>query len=369
MEEIITKLFRDLGLGEVTGQITPVSGGLMHRMFKVTSGGHDYAVKALNPEILARPDARANYARAESLEQILEEAGIPIVPAKGFGGKKMQECGGRFFYVFDWLDGSITDWEHTSVEQCYKAGNVLGRMHSIDPREAGNCEKDTSERDAFSNETGDFPEVEESHIEWEKLIAEAREKNSEIARIEKTGAEKESEADNHETAEYGIAELLLEKKDLLEHAERELNAARKKLPPIECISDEDMDPKNIMWKDGEPYVIDLECLDRGNPVSHVLQLALQWSGITIRKLDIAHVKSFFDGYFAAYDNGFRKYDEVFGLAYTWLEWLEYNISRALGRCADEDEQRMGIEEVRKTIERIGYIALMEKEIKELLAAI
>lgn len=43
----------------------------------------------------------------------------------------------------------------------------------------------------------------------------------------------------------------------------------------------------------------------------------------------------FEGYLEACDNGFRAYSEVFGLAYTWVEWLEYNIRRALGECMDE----------------------------------
>ena len=65
MESKIAKLFRELDLGEIETPILPVSGGLMHRMYKVVSEGHAYAVKALNPEILARPEARANYEKAE----------------------------------------------------------------------------------------------------------------------------------------------------------------------------------------------------------------------------------------------------------------------------------------------------------------
>ena len=76
--------------------------------------------------------------------------------------------------------------------------------------------------------------------------------------------------------------------------------------------------------------------------------------------------AFFDGYLEAYDNCFRAYSDVFGLAYTWVEWLEYNIKRALGACIDETERMMGISEVKNTIDRIKYIRSMEKEIKEAL---
>ena len=74
--------------------------------------------------------------------------------------------------------------------------------------------------------------------------------------------------------------------------------------------------------------------------------------------------AFFDSYLAAYDNCFRAYSDAFGLAYTWIEWLEYHIQRALGECADESERILGISEVKNTINRIKYIRDIEKEIKE-----
>lgn len=68
----------------------------------------------------------------------------------------------------------------------------------------------------------------------------------------------------------------------------------------------------------------------------------------------------------AIENCFRAYSGVFGLAYTWVEWFDYNIQRALGACIDEAERQMGISEVRNTVERIKYIRNIEKEIKEAL---
>ena len=52
-------------------KIAPVSGGLMHRMYRVETDGGKYAVKHLNPIIMKRPDALANYAKAEKLEETL----------------------------------------------------------------------------------------------------------------------------------------------------------------------------------------------------------------------------------------------------------------------------------------------------------
>ncbi len=324
IEQQLEKLFDDLKLGSIVKPIEAVSGGFMHRMYKVCTADKTYAVKHLNPEIMKRPDAAANYAKAEQLESIIEEAGIPIVAALSFDGRKMIKEGTDCFYLFEWHRGSINDWNNITEEQCRKAGNILGRIHALEP------DKDIKE------------EPEECHIDWDKYIREARDTENEV---------------------YG---LLSDNEELIRYAESELNRARKLLPDIVRISDEDMDPKNVMWENGKPYVIDLECLNYGNPVSHALQLSLQWSGITICNIDLSHIKAFFEGYFQAYDNGFRSYQEIFGLVYTWLEWLEYNISRALGKSADEQERDMGISEVKNTLKRIRYIYDNETEIKKVL---
>ena len=323
IESIIAKLFIESGLGEIDQPIISVSGGFMHRMYKVHANDKYYAVKHLNPGVMARESAADNFDRADNLEAIIEDAGIPIAPSLVLNGHKRQCVDGKFFYVFSWQEGKITDWNNITYDQCYKVGNVLGRIHSL------NCDETKIEI------------AEESVINWEEYATKAKEKAGEIG------------------------DILSENINLLKYAQEQMNSARKSLPTICCISDEDMDPKNVMWNGSEPIVIDLECLDYGNPISHVLQLSLQWSGITTCNLNLSLVKAFFEGYFAAYDNGFRSYDAVFGLAYTWVEWLEYNICRALGTCADETERVMGVAEVKNTIERIQYIFLKEKEIKNL----
>ena len=320
IQNLITQLFETLLLGRITAPITAVSGGFMHRMYKVCTANHTYAVKHLNSEIMKRPSAMDNYKKAERLEAILEEAGIPIVAALVFDGKKMQEFQGNYFYIFDWHDGTITDWNNITAEQCWKAGNIQGRIHAIEAKQSETLEP------------------EPSAIDWNEYLK--------------------------KSAEYKEVETLLkENLPILEYAQTELNKARKSLPNITTIIDEDMDPKNVMWKNRELVVIDLECLDYGNPVSSAIQLSLQWSGITLCDFDAEKQKAFFEGYFQAYDNGFRDYKSVFGLTYTWIEWLEYNIQRALGSCQDKSEQELGLTEVKNTINRIKYIHQMEDKIK------
>ncbi len=322
----IAALFGKCGLGNVRSTIEPVSGGLMHKMYKVRTESEVYAVKCLNPEVMKRPGVLDNYARAEELESILEKEGIPIVPSLSFDGKKMLEDDGKYYYVFRWQEGSITDYNAISKQQCYQAGEILGRIHGIDPQ---NIEPDG---------------VELSDMDFEAYASEADKKKSDIAGL--------------------ITDNLL----LLKEAQDKLNNARRMLPAMSAIDDPDMDPKNIMWHDGRAYVIDLECLERGNPIATCLNLALQWAGTVNGMYSRENLVSFFKGYLSAYDNGFRSYDELFGISYTWVEWLEYNIRRALGmEGLNEEDIRLGEDEVRNTIDRIKYLKYIEDDVCSVLS--
>ena len=247
-EEIITKLFRQAGLGTVIPPISPVSGGFLHRMYRVNTEDSSFAVKHLNPEIMQRPAAAENFRRAEELEAILEAAGLPIVAAMTVNRRKLQTLDGAYFYIFPWQNGTTMDWYHSTVEQCRIAGSIQGRIHDLSSRQ---IEK---------------PEPERSKIHWAEYIREASAQNSELA------------------------PLLRENEALLIYAQEQMNAAGAALPGIETITDEDMDPKNVMWDGAKPAVIDLECLEYGNPVSSAIQLSLQWSGITICDLDLRSSK-------------------------------------------------------------------------------
>lgn len=96
IENLLVKLVHMCGLGKIIADVESVSGGLMHRMYKVITDSGVYAVKHLNAEIMKRPDVHENYARAEKIEGILENSDIPIVPAIVIGGNKMQKIDDQF---------------------------------------------------------------------------------------------------------------------------------------------------------------------------------------------------------------------------------------------------------------------------------
>ena len=54
---------------------------------------------------MQRETALEKYRTAEKLELMLEEKGIPVMPALTFGNKKMQNLEGQFFYLYEYYDG------------------------------------------------------------------------------------------------------------------------------------------------------------------------------------------------------------------------------------------------------------------------
>ena len=319
----IEKLVVRLGLGKIVGEIQPVTGGLMHRMYHVDTDQGTFAIKALNMQIMNRPGAKENYARAEKLEQILEDYDLPIVPALRFDGKKMQEEEGHYYYLYNWHEGTSTEWDMISENQCFQVGKILGKMHAID---AKNVPAEEAEKYAFSP------------IGFSDFLGKARENKSPLANI--------------------LAEHLA----VLDKAQERVAAAGRKLPSMSAISDGDWDPKNVMWLDGDPSVIDLECLDYANPIQAAIELSLQWAGVVTGSFKKENLSAFFRGYLEAYDNGYRSYDEIYGLAYrNWVEWLEYNLGRALG-SEDPDAVTLGESEVKNTLCIIDCLERHEQEI-------
>ena len=165
IDELIAALMTKCGFGNVIFSIEPVSGGFMHRMYRVRTKSGIYAVKHLNPEIMGREGVHDNFDRAEKIECLLEKEDIPIVPALTDLGKKMQTVDGHYFYIFNWQDGHITDWNNISNDECKAAGNILGRIHAINPE----------------NVSHQKPEL--SKIDWPGYVHRAYEEKSEIASL------------------------------------------------------------------------------------------------------------------------------------------------------------------------------------------
>lgn len=325
-KDLFYKIIAELHLGEFITEPKRVTGGFIHKMYKFETTTGVYAVKLLNPAIMKRPDALANFQRAESLEKKLEMNKLPIVPAVEMAGKKMQCIEGQYFYVFEWVNGCKLKWKDINDEHCKVIGKLLAKIHKIE------------------QVSGSF--VETVNIDWDDYIEQAKASCPEIV------------------------DLLLENRDLLYEAQDSYNQAMKSLPDISCITDGDLDCKNVLWTDRKPMIIDLESLDYGNSQLDMFRLALDWSGGVDCKINYALLKEFIDSYINEYGTLDADWNKLYGIGFSWIEWLDFNVKRALMiECENEEERRLGIEQIRGTIPRIVYYASIKDELLNQLTGI
>jgi len=324
-KEYVCRIAVALGFGIPTTPAEQVSGGLMHKMYRLNTAKGAYAVKLLNPAIMRRPDAHANYALAERLETVLQARGLPVVPALEFHGKKMQQLDGQYFYVFDWSTGAALSPENITPAHCAVIGKLLAQIHNIERADA------PSETTALN-------------IPFDEYIALATAQDADIAG------------------------LLADNRDLLYALQDAGNRAWKRIPAKRSICNGDMDSKNVLWENAAPKIIDLECLQYGNPYTELFQLALGWAGGWHDRVDYERLRAFIQAYHnaggALPTDWAALYDSNTGM----LEWLAYNVKRALGiECTDEAERQLGVAQVKGTMQQLLYYnGLRDDLLKELV---
>jgi len=313
------------GLGTPSAPPEQVSGGLMHKMYKLTTADKAYAVKCLNPAIMRRPAAPGNYALAERLEAVLNANGLPIVPAHAFGGRKMQEWDGQSYYVFDWVAGKALAPGEITPAHCEIIGGFLARMHGLERRD-----------------TPIKPHT--LQIDWDKYITMAETNNTELADMLKTNC----------TLLYTLVEAG--------------NAAWARIPAVSCICNGDMDSKNVLWENGVPNIIDLECLNYGNPYTELFQLAISWAADEQGQLVASRLQAFIQAYRREAGTFEVDWTALYDSNTGMMEWLEYSLKRALGiECADEAERRLGLEQAHGAMSQIAVGHTQKTDIlKELI---
>ena len=304
---------------KIKGEPVRLTGGLMHKMYRVDTDRGVFAIKLLNPFVMQRKTALENFARAERLESLMEQNGIPAVFALSFGGRKMQELGGQYFYVFDYYPGKALSADGVTEYHCEAIGRTLAKIHGIDRKEKAQ---------SFS----------ETAIDWDFYLSELK------------------KADRKLYAELGSA------KEIIENLQTNGNRAGKKLPPISALCHNDMDCKNVLWSGEDFRIIDLECLDYGNPFSELFELALCWSGLERRQIDFGLFRAFLQGYKAAGGEMPKDPETLYDCNTGRLGWLEYNIKRVLGIDCGADEKEIGIGQVRETLRLIVYYSEMKEQI-------
>ncbi len=323
LNEIIEKIVDFANLGSLKKEPVRVSGGFMHKMFKIETEKGVFALKLLNPEIMKRETALRNFTNADELEEILQNHGIELLGAEKINGRKLNRLNDQYFYLFKWFEGkSLKDGE-INIEHCLKMSDALFKIHGLEKRD--------SEED-----------FEKSNIDWGFYLELSKQRNNRIY------------------------EKLASSLKILKESENYRNDNMYKFPKISAICHNDMDPKNVLWHGYDYKIIDNECLGFSNPYQEMFNLALCWSGYESCQLNFNLFSIFIKNYFKK-DKINMDFETLYYSKCGCFGWLEYNLKRALGlENCDEEEKKLGEGQVFESIEHAVYYASLKNEILSFL---
>lgn len=317
------KLFDTLKLGEIIKTPEAISGGLLHRMFVIESTKGKYAVKALNPKIMERPTALHNYITSERIVNIVSD-NLPAQPAKTINGRSIQNIENQFYYVFDWIEGCSLKSHEITTTHCEKIGSILAKIHKTDYSQIENIDNFDIEKET----------------DWNVYLSKGKEVNSAWVNL------------LHKTIE-----LLYVWSDKAKRSSRILVSEM-------LISHRDLEPKNVMWIQESPIIIDWESAGYINPKHDLIETAIYWSVNELGSID--------QDKFLAFICGYQKYFGIIDADWTIvlensfiskLDWLEYSLKRSLWiECTDENEQEMGTIQVTETLNGLLQYADIVSEI-------
>lgn len=317
----IEKFCERYGFGKVIN-ITKITGGLMHKMFKVETDKGIYCIKVLNKEIMSREEAYNNFVVSEKVSNLAKKNNIPVSSSLDIEGNYLIKFDDMYYMVFDYVNGKTLKDDEITVEHCKKIGNVLAKIHLLDYKEIGlepNIEK--------------YKRL----YDWESYI----------------------QNDNFNNMKYKELYLKNYKKynSILKRANERFNESNIN----QTLCHRDMDPKNVMWDNDNPIIIDWECANVSNPERELLEDALCWSGFLSGNFNEEKFSIMFEEYSKYRNiNNIDWYDVICGNLVGRFGWLKYNLERSLGIISDDkEEMTLAEQEVIKTIDEINrYLELI-----------
>ena len=315
----IEKLVIKTNTGTCIKEINKVSGGLSHRMYKVSTDKGIYAIKELNSGVMKRTEAFSNFIFSEKVAEIVKHNKITAIGAMKVNNDIITKIDDSYYMIFEWLDGRILNADEITEKHCEIIGEILAKIHNIDFTKIENEKRKNIDLEYF---------------EWNKYCNLA-EKHNKV-----------------------YTNLLKENIDLLyklnEKSIKALEYANENL----IISHTDLDRKNVMWQEYNPFIIDWEASGYINPTIELIQVAWYWSGGDVENIDYNKFRILIKSYKKYYKSNIDKNAEdlVYADIYGGLEWLNYNLKRSL--CIEnnyeQDEIELAENEVIQSINEIKY---------------
>lgn len=100
--------------------ISKLSGGLMHKMFKVETEKGTYCIKVLNPEVMNRDTAYNNFVVSERISNLAKDNNIPVSNALNINNNFINKYNDNYYMIFDYVEGKVLKDNEITTEHCKK---------------------------------------------------------------------------------------------------------------------------------------------------------------------------------------------------------------------------------------------------------
>ena len=334
---ILTNLCEKYSLGTIQGEPQTVKGGLLHQMYHVTTDRGDYAIKLLNPDIMRRPQAMENMINSERIAQRLAQGPDALSVVAALKREEQQllfldmarssssDSIRQYAFVYPWIEAYSLFTPNIGISHCSKIGRILGQIHS-----AGLV---AEELDLPPEESG------RSLYDWQGYLTLAREQQV------------------YWLSDY---EAMLPN---LTRWDKAAVAAMESLSSCQVISHRDLDPKNVLWQDGQPYLIDWEAAGAVNPYQELLEVLNYWVNDENGSLDSSLCQALLQEYTRFMDLRGVDWTPVFACSYDgMLGWLEYTLKKALG--IEGDEKALGVRQMLDTYKDLLRYETQAEKLRE-----
>jgi aminoglycoside phosphotransferase (APT) family kinase protein len=306
------------GLGEILAPPTPVAGGMLHRMVRLDASTGSYALKLLNPEIVARPGVRNAYVRSERFARALAIAGLPAIAALDPGDGPLVETPAGTALLFPWIDGEMLDQSAVAPARAERVGALLAAIHAQNHPPGGFDPPDWQ----LAPDAAILALVEAGERQGVPWAPDLRADLPELAAWR---------------AAYESAVPLLRS-------------------PL-VVSHRDIHQGNLLWRGDRPFLIDWESAGLVNPSLEILGTAFWLACITIGDPARDTVIATFRGYRNA--GGALPANPRAILPSLFKEtigWLVYNLRRSVEPGFPPGERALGISEALATLPTLHRIA-------------
>lgn len=129
-------------LGTPIGKLTPVAGGLLHRMWRLDTTTGSYAVKQLTKDIGLTTEKRCYYELSEQVAQAFKTIGIAAVNAFKHNDQHLFDCDNNTFLVYPWTNATMLTLNTISKTHATKIARLLAHMHkaNLQIKELSTCQ-------------------------------------------------------------------------------------------------------------------------------------------------------------------------------------------------------------------------------------